>query len=284
MDPTTRRLVEQGIIKIDNGGSGDERSAIRRLKDFGMVTYDFWSGVKYLVVLSALLWWLPLFGPMLAGYVGGRRTGGPKKGLFASIIALGLIGVVHIAVNQALLPTEFDAWIGMPAAVVASAYEIQALAPYVEFLQLYWTSFYSSVMGGLPYSPNSYVLTAVFAYIGGVISVDKQRELSKAMQKDSPSVTIDLSKTISERSGWSRSGSSNRPVNTVAEAKRRSEQHLQDLKKIQFHRGEKQKKSKPGAKYPSRFKRFEDLPRSMQKRRPPVRHHSMSDGDDWEIL
>ncbi|MFW5952971.1 MAG: hypothetical protein ACOCSJ_02290, partial [Candidatus Natronoplasma sp.] len=92
-DPATRKLQEEGLLKFKRQ---DRRgSTLRKIKEFGKITYDFWSGVKYIVFLSALLWWIPLFGPMLAGYVGGRRTGGPKKGIFASIVGLGIIAAVY---------------------------------------------------------------------------------------------------------------------------------------------------------------------------------------------
>ena len=46
----------------------------------GPVVYSFWSAVKYTFTLSLLLWWLPIFGQMIAGYVGGRRAGVALEG------------------------------------------------------------------------------------------------------------------------------------------------------------------------------------------------------------
>ncbi len=291
IDPTTQRLLEQGLIRIKTNEE-EEGGTVEKIKEIGAITFDFWSGVKYIVVLSALLWWLPLFGPMLAGYVGGRRTGGPKKGLLAAIIGLVVIGAVHFAVNQALFPAQVESWFAMPAALLASAQEVSSLAPYIEFLEMYWTAFFSSIIGGLPYSPNSYIITGIFAYIGGVIAVDKKREVSKALKEKEPTVTIDVSKTVGpgvvER-GWSPSRKpqqsrqqSRRPVQ--ANGKRYStQQHLRDLKKIQFERPSQEKA--PMSRSSRNLVRLKDLqPQNRVQDRTPVRHHSIPEGDDWEIL
>src|SRR2546422_6965012 len=46
-------------------------------------TYSLWGAVKYILVLSVLLWWLPTIGQMIAGYIGGRRAGGQWRGVVA---------------------------------------------------------------------------------------------------------------------------------------------------------------------------------------------------------
>src|SRR3972149_538877 len=40
-------------------------------------SYSMWGAMKYVLVLSVLLWWLPTFGQMIAGYIGGGGGGGP---------------------------------------------------------------------------------------------------------------------------------------------------------------------------------------------------------------
>src|SRR3989337_919678 len=53
--------------------------------------FSFWSAVKYVTLLSILLWWLPTFGQMIAGYVGGRRAGSPWRGVAAALVPVVLI-------------------------------------------------------------------------------------------------------------------------------------------------------------------------------------------------
>lgn len=294
MDPTTKKLLEQGLIRIKTSEEPEE-SAVQKLRDLGAVTFDFWSGVKYVVILSALLWWLPLFGPMLAGYVGGRRTGGPKKGLLAAILGLIVIGSVHLAFTNQMFPSQVQGLFALPSSLVAAAYDVPALASYMPFLEMYWTSFFSAILGGLPYSSNSYVLTAIFAYIGGIIAVDKERELSRALQRKEPTVTIDMSKTPfipvatampnTER-GWpiSRSHTS-RSVAAADEREIRDQRHLQDLKKIQFEspRSRRRPATDPSSRSARNLSR-DDERDTMRSYGTSVRHHGIPEGDDWELL
>lgn len=44
------------------------------------------AGMIWMLVLSLLLFWLPTFGPLIAGAVGGKRAGGVGAGLLAALI------------------------------------------------------------------------------------------------------------------------------------------------------------------------------------------------------
>ena len=44
------------------------------------------SATLWMVVLSVLLFWLPTVGPLIAGFVGGRRAGGVGPALGAAVI------------------------------------------------------------------------------------------------------------------------------------------------------------------------------------------------------
>src|SRR3990172_7864540 len=65
--------------------------------------FSFGSAVKYVTILSILLWWLPTFGQMIAGYVGGRRAGSPWRGVAASLVPVVLIFVALSVVDQGIL-------------------------------------------------------------------------------------------------------------------------------------------------------------------------------------
>lgn len=305
VDPTTQKLLKDGIVKIKSD-KDDKKSKKEKLKEFGRVTYDFWSGVKYTLVLSALLWWLPLFGPMLAGYVGGRRTGGPKKGIIASILAIGVVGGFHYIFTHNLLPSNVISFIQMPSAAMAVAYQRPVLAPYARFLKLYWGAFFTQILGGLPYSPNSYIITVVFAYMGGIVSVEKKRELEEA-DGSSDTININLSKLVhssssnpklSKKEKLIKSNYHNDP-SKANKAKSAGQKRLQDLKAIQYNRGssksskKKKNSKKKKSKNKSKKKKNKDNSSgwglkskisSKKTSRPPVRHHSNTEGDDWEFL
>jgi len=70
------------------------------------VAYSFWSAVKYTFFLSILLWWLPIFGQMIAGYVGGRRAGTPWKAVVAAMIPVAIFFLVITAMDVGIIPSE----------------------------------------------------------------------------------------------------------------------------------------------------------------------------------
>ncbi len=291
-DPTTKKLMEQGIIRVKNDENQKNKGAKQKIKEFGRVTFDFWSGVKYTLILSALLWWLPLFGPMISGYVGGRRTGGPKKGITAAVLALAAIAGVQLAFTYDMMPANVLSVLEMPSSILAVAYQRPMLTPYVRFLELYWSSFFTSVLGGLPYSPNSYLITIIFAYVGGVVSVDKKRELEDVTGSGS-TVNIDLSRVTQQPSSNGKSKDkkkmlvdSNFNYNPRKARSGDAPQRWDDLKPIQY--SERKRKSKRKSKKPKKKKKksnFEDRYEPVRfSKKPVVRHHTNTEGDDWEFL
>jgi hypothetical protein len=44
------------------------------------------SGTLWMIGLAILLFWLPVIGPLIAGFVGGRKSGGVGGALISSII------------------------------------------------------------------------------------------------------------------------------------------------------------------------------------------------------
>jgi hypothetical protein len=65
------------------------------------------SGTLWMIGLAILLFWLPVVGPLIAGFVGGRKSGGIGSALIASIIpallAAGLLLLIGTAVGLPLI-------------------------------------------------------------------------------------------------------------------------------------------------------------------------------------
>ncbi len=277
IDPATKRLLESGVIRINQPNAPP--TATQKIKEFGMVTYDFWSGVKYIIVLTALLWWLPLFGPMLAGYVGGRRTGGPNKGLMAAITGIIVIAAAYFIYINALLPTFFSDNLHVSGAVVASLSNIQLLAPYINFMELYWGSFFTSILGGLPYSPNSYIITIIFAYVGGIITVDKQREIMRAENGLSPSIMVNVPAFIP----YAREQAPVRARGQRQASAPVRNRSFQDMKRINMNRPpQKTYQQIPVVKRQDEEQKTQLLGSRLPKR--SVKHHSSYESEDWELL
>ncbi|MDA3921488.1 MAG: hypothetical protein PF501_12540 [Salinisphaera sp.] len=58
--------------------------------------------VMWMAVISLVLFWLPLLGPLLAGFVGGRTAGTPGRGFMAAILPAIVLSVMLLAIGTAL--------------------------------------------------------------------------------------------------------------------------------------------------------------------------------------
>jgi hypothetical protein len=71
------------------------------------------TGTLWMIGLAALLFWLPVMGPLIAGYVGGRRIGNIAGAAIASIVAAvvatGLFLLVGAGLGFPLLSTLAEA-------------------------------------------------------------------------------------------------------------------------------------------------------------------------------
>jgi|GEM_PF-997108 len=163
------------------------------------VVYSFWSAAKYVLILSLILWWLPMFGQMIAGYVGGRRAGGPWKGVAAAIVPVVAIFGVMTAFEQGWFPSHIGSVAIAPAAIGAALTNgIPFLSPYLQFSQEYVGSFVNTLAGASPYGINTYVLTVAFAYVGGVLAEQNRREI----EYTSGSVTNHTTVLVHDGSGY----------------------------------------------------------------------------------
>jgi hypothetical protein len=60
------------------------------------------SGIIWMFVLSVLLFWLPLLGPLVAGFVGGKKAGGVVNGILAVILPGLIFGILLFVLASAL--------------------------------------------------------------------------------------------------------------------------------------------------------------------------------------
>lgn len=56
----------------------------------------------WMAVLSLLLFWLPLLGPLIAGLVGGKTAGSAGRGLLAALIPVAVLCLMLFAFGAAL--------------------------------------------------------------------------------------------------------------------------------------------------------------------------------------
>ncbi len=298
-DPATRKLQDEGLLRLRD--ERKHRVTTRKLIEFGRITYDFWSGVKYILILSIMMWWIPLFGPMIAGYVGGRRTGGPKKGLLAAIFGVGIVWLIHFLLSGGYLYIKFDTIMEYPEKLVGMAYSSSIFGPYMEFLGNYWSSFFDQIVNEVPLGANSYIITLIFAYIGGLISLERRKEFTHGIRslknvRDEPSSYHRYSRTPVQQKAHS-SGLSNRSLEDLKAVRcNGGSKRTNNFKKVRSNlpnksnkKTKKQKISENNVLNENDFKKAvsaenalsvdeDNLPKNS------VRHHSASQGDDWEFL
>jgi hypothetical protein len=184
-DETTSSLVHSGVYHLSDTYDDEEAKKFE-----GPVVYSFWSAVKYTFTLSLLLWWLPIFGQMIAGYVGGRRAGAPWKGMLAALVPVVFIFIVSILVRAGIIPTViFGVDLSPDAVVAVITANVPVVQPYVDFVNMYLTSFFSSLHSTANLGLDSYVTTVAFAYIGGVLSQQNRREMELLLRMNKGNTT-----------------------------------------------------------------------------------------------
>jgi len=147
------------------------------LGHFRRPPYSVWSGVKYTLILSILLWWLPTIGQMIAGYIGGRRAGGPWRGVLAAVIPVVFIVVFAWGLESGILTPWLTTVATVPTAIASGiASFVPPLGPYVQFVLQYLGAFAEALRGTLSMGTNGYLVTIVFAYVGGILGEQARRE------------------------------------------------------------------------------------------------------------
>ncbi|NPA75084.1 MAG: hypothetical protein GXO25_03255 [Euryarchaeota archaeon] len=131
--------------------------------------YSMSSAVGYSIVLLVSLWWLPVLGPMIIGYITGRKAGGPVKGAIAMVVPIVLYFfiVYFMAIG----------WIHMPHMVsryftgyFASSVAGTSILTYVQETMNTGIMIGKHVENYLYYAPTAFFIMLAFAFIGGAIS------------------------------------------------------------------------------------------------------------------
>lgn len=201
--------------------SFDPRFEDEELLSFGRRgPYSFWSSVKYILILSLMLWWIPTFGQMIAGYVGGRKAGNHWKAAGAAVLPVVFIWILSLFVAATASFPELVNLVALPAiAANGLAQALPILGPYIRFILDYLTAFAIALKETVTMGLNGYLVTIIFAYIGGLIAdqtskeraVDQEQPLSEApplYEKRYPSLEPPMPRTrlalASGPTGWYR--------------------------------------------------------------------------------
>ncbi len=162
------RSNRYGIYSYD----ADEQDLFPRKK-----VYSFWASVKYILILSLMLWWIPTFGQMIAGYVGGRKAGNHWMAALAAFFPVAIIWTLSLIAQATGSYPQLANLIALPAAAaLAIGDAIPIFDATIRFLVAYVTSFAIALKETVSMGMNGYLVTIIFAYIGGLIADQTSRE------------------------------------------------------------------------------------------------------------
>lgn len=176
-DKTTKRLQASGVYSMGHAPHpyivGDETvEAVREKK-----IYSFRSAVWYTTVLSLLLFWFPPFGQMIAGYVGGRKAGVPWKGMLAAFAPMSVLFILFFLRAAGNHVSGIEWFLGLPSrSADYLSGSLPVFGPVVAFMSDYLQKFAASLWSG-DYFIYPYVLTVIFGYVGGIMSLQHRREM-----------------------------------------------------------------------------------------------------------
>lgn len=166
-DPTTNTLLASGIYSVHKSNLEEDKK-IFRFRDHNIL-----KGMWYVFILSCLLWWLPLFGQMIAGYIGGRKAGSPSKGVFVAMVPVLVIFLLIIGIDMGYLPFH-GTLTGIPNMIRSS---IRSFSPSAA---AYLTGIYNSLLPLVGLNGSGFFIIVVFALIGGMMAEMNKREILQA--------------------------------------------------------------------------------------------------------
>lgn len=211
-DEVTRQLQASGVYSIGRGPhpyivEPETVEAVTEKKIYG-----FWAGVWYTTVLSIMLFWLPPLGQMIAGYVGGRKAGTPRKGMMAALAPMSLIFLLFMLRHMGSFVMEIDWFLGLPGQGAEwMAANLPVFGPIVEFMVDYAHTFINAMWSG-EFFVYPYILTVIFGYVGGILSLQHQREL-EAQGRQHPFLPLTIiNQSTSPQARPDAAGSGDAPV------------------------------------------------------------------------
>lgn len=143
-----------------------------------LVTLEGWSryketgkySIKASLIIAflgtVLLWWLPIFGPMLSGYVSGRAAGTKYRGLLATSVIAVIYGVSsYIFTYYVKAPSYVTSYLN--GTII---YHVHAVSPYLSTFFYYLGISFTSFTGFLVAIPQNWAVLIAFGFLGGSMS------------------------------------------------------------------------------------------------------------------
>lgn len=143
------------------------RQTLKRALDVDNEVYSTRMATVFCLILSAFLWWIPILGPAVAGYVCGRKTGSMVKGILCSLVS----GVVILLIvwGSSMLVLGHGGYPEIPADEAAASLTgiVGAAASYLQTFFVEGTSTLNFMNLGI---------VTVFGAVGGILSRQMRKE------------------------------------------------------------------------------------------------------------
>ena len=187
-DEVTSSLIDNGVFQVSESHKRSKR------KSDEPSPYSFIGATKYAFILTFMLWWLPVVGPMITGYVTGRRAGKPWVALLAALIALFAAALVGLLLDSGVLgmqtsTSSLKSWLITAAPV---------FGPYFTFGDQYLTYYLGSLQIGTGVHLDIYILTLAFAYLGGAMATQNYLEMGYVARNGGNKMTVNFNNSGSK--------------------------------------------------------------------------------------
>lgn len=166
-DFVTNKLLSNGIYSVYKPDVNDEKRIFKRRE------HPILTGIWYVFILSCLLWWLPLFGQMIAGYIGGRKAGTPMKGVLVALIPVFFIFLLFIGMDQGYFPFLMSI-VSIPHNLMTG---VNSLSPQAAS---YLSGIYNNLKTVVGLDGNGFFIILVFGFIGGIMADMNKKEIVHA--------------------------------------------------------------------------------------------------------
>ncbi len=191
---------EEDLYRIPQGVVGQAPSVYQlpktdNAKKIGLGSghkpYSIWSAAKYILMISLMLYWLPLVGQMIGGFIGGRRAGSPWRAIIAAMLPVIVLYGLSSALSTGLIPIRFQNATLLTYVLIKDALEkLPIAAPYISFATTYVGSFIAELKTAASFKIGNYLITIAFAYVGGILSDQSRRELEYVSRFGAPTTNI----------------------------------------------------------------------------------------------
>lgn len=150
----------------------DTVSFTGKLRSIKFDTYDIRMAVGLCTFLSLVLWWIPVIGPAVAGYVAGRKTGSMTKGTLCSFAVGSVIVLIAWGLAKLILPA--GGFPDVPASEAAA--NMSGLSSAVG---MYLAAFFTDGTSSLALSQLGILI--VFGLVGGMLSRQVRKETAELL-------------------------------------------------------------------------------------------------------